>query len=56
MAEAWVLYRIDGGFVTGSPGFAESSRKTSQTVFNSFSISVAMCCWSAWKGGVVNVD
>ena len=31
----WVCYRF--------PGFAESSRKTSQTVSNSFSISSAMC-------------
>ena len=34
---------LNGGFVTGSPGFAESSGKTSQTVSYSFSISAAMC-------------
>ena len=43
MVETWVVEGLDGGFVTGSPGFAESSRKTSQTVSNSFSISSAMC-------------
>ena len=43
MIETWVVEGLDGGFVTGSPGFAESSRKTSQTVSNSFSISFAMC-------------
>ena len=39
---AWVVERLDGGFVTGSPGFAESSGKTSQTVsyfYSSWSIS-----------------
>ena len=40
---AWVVEGLDGGFVTGSPGFAESSGKTSQTVSYSFSISAAMC-------------
>ena len=52
---AWVVEGLDGGFVTGSPGFAESSGKTSQTVFHSFSISTTMCFWSAWKGKVVNI-
>ena len=46
---------LDVMFVTGYPGFAESSGKTSQTVPNSFSIFAAMCFWSAWKGEVVNV-
>ena len=53
--DAWVLEGLGGGFVTGSPGFAESSGKTSQTVYHSFSISAAMHFWSAWKGEVVNV-
>ena len=52
---AWVVEELDGGFVTGSPGFVESSGKTSQTFSYSFSISAAMCFWSAWKGEVVNV-
>ena len=34
---------LDGGFVASSPGFAESSEKTSETVSYSFSNSVAMC-------------
>ena len=46
---------LDGWFVKGSPGFAESSGKTSETVSNTFSISAAMGFWSAWKGEVVNV-
>ena len=53
--DAWVLEGLGGGFITGSPGFAESSGKTSQTVYHSFSISAAMHFWSAWKGEVVNV-
>ena len=52
---AWVVEGLEGGCVTGSPGFAESSGKTSQTVFHSFSISTTMCFWSAWKGKVVNI-
>ena len=44
---AWVVERLDGWCVTGSPGFVESSGKTSQTVSHSFSISAAMCFWSA---------
>ena len=40
---AWVVEEIDSGFVTGSPGFAKSSGKTSQTVSHCFSISAAMC-------------
>ena len=55
MVEAWLVDGLDDGFVTGSPGFAESSWKTSQTVFHFFSISVTRCFWSAWKGEVVNV-
>ena len=46
---------LDGGFVTGSPRFVESSGKTSQTVSHFFSVSTAMCFWSAWKGEMVNV-
>ena len=46
---------LDGGFVTGSPEFAESSGKASQTVSNSFLIFAAMCFRSAWKGEVVNM-
>ena len=53
--DAWVLEGLGGGFITGSPGFAESSGKTSQTVYHSFSISATMHFWSAWKGEVVNV-
>ena len=37
-----VVEGLDGGFVTGSPGFLESSGKTSQTVSHSFSISAMM--------------
>ena len=44
---AWVVERLDGWCVTGSPGFVESSGKTSHTVSHSFSISAAMCFWSA---------
>ena len=51
----WAVEGLDFGFVTGYPGLAESSGKSSQTVPNSFSISDAMCFWSAWKGEVVNV-
>ena len=51
----WAVEGLDFGFVTGYPGLAESSGKSSQTVPNSFSISAAMCFWSAWKGEVVNV-
>ena len=50
---AWVVKHLDGGFVTGFPGFAESFGKSSQTVFHSFSIPTVMCFWSAWKGEVV---
>ena len=39
----WVVKGLDGGLITGSPGFEESSAKTSQTVSHSFSISAAMC-------------
>ena len=46
---------VNGGFLADSPGFVESSGKTSQTVSYSFSISAAMCFWSAWKGEVVHV-
>ena len=28
----WVVEGLEGGLVTGSPGFEESSAKTSQTV------------------------
>ena len=52
---AWVVEHLDGGFVTGFPGFAESFGKSSQTVAHSFSISTVMCFWSAWKGEVVNM-
>ena len=52
---AWVVEGLNGGFVAGSPGFVESSGKTSQTVSHSFSISAAICFWSAWKGEVANV-
>ena len=55
MVEAWVMEGLDGGFVTGSPGFAKSSGKTSHTVSDSFSISAATCFWSTWKREVVNV-
>ena len=51
--KAWVVEGIDGGFITGSPGFAESSEKTSQTVSHSFSISATMFLASL-KGEVVN--
>ena len=51
----WVVEGLDGGFIAGSPGFAESSGKTSQTVFHSFLISTAICFWSTWKGDVVNL-
>ena len=43
MVEHWVVERLDDGFVTGSPGLAESSRKTSQRVSHSLSISTTMC-------------
>ena len=52
---AWVIEGLDGGFATGSSGFAESSGKTSQTVSHYLLISAVMCFWSAWKGEVVNV-
>ena len=52
---ACMVEGLDGGFVAGFPGFAESSGKTSQTVSHSFSISTTMCFWSAWKGEMVNV-
>ena len=44
---AWVVKRLDGWCITGSPWFVETSVKTSQTVSYSFSISVVMCFWSA---------
>ena len=47
--------RLDGRFVTGSPGSAESSGKTSRTVSHSFSIPTEICFWSASKGEVVDV-
>ena len=50
-----VVEGLDGGFVTGSPGFLESSGKTSQTVSHSFSISAMMWFWSALKTEMVNV-
>ena len=34
--EAWVVERLVDGFVTGSPGFEESSGKTDQTVCHFF--------------------
>ena len=52
---AWVVEGLDGGFIAGSPRFGESSGKTSQTVSHSFSISAAMCFWSASKGEMVNL-
>ena len=52
---AWMVEGLNGGFVAGSPGFVESSGKTSQTISHSFSISAAICFWSAWKGELVNV-
>ena len=52
---AWVVEGLIGWFVVGSPGFVESSGKTSHTVSRSFSISAAICFWSAWKGEVGNV-
>ena len=55
MVEAWMVKELDSGFVTGSPGFVESSGKTSQTVYHSFSIYAAMYFRSAWKGEVVSV-
>ena len=39
MVEAWVVEGLDDGFVTGPPGFSESSGKTSETVSHPFSIS-----------------
>ena len=36
MVEAWVVEGLHDGFVTGSPGFLENSRKSSQTVCHSF--------------------
>ena len=50
----WVVEGLDGGLVTGSPGFEESSAKTSQTVSFLFQFP-PMCFWSAWKGEVVNL-
>ena len=44
---AWVVKRLDDWCVTGSPGFVESSGKTSETVSHSFPVSAAMCFWSA---------
>ena len=38
MVEAWVVEGLNDGFVTGPPGFSESSGKTSETVSHSFSI------------------
>ena len=52
---AWEIEGLDGGFVTGATGFAESSEKTYETVSHYLSISAVMCFWSAWKGEVVNV-
>ena len=43
MVEPWVVEGLDGEFVTGSPGVAESSGKTTQTVSNYFLMSTAMC-------------
>ena len=43
----WVVERLDGWCVTGSPEFVESSGKTSQTVSHSFSVSATMCFYSA---------
>ena len=44
-----VVEGLDGGCIPGSPGFVESSGKTSQTVSHSFYIFATMCFWSAWK-------
>ena len=52
---AWVVEGLYDWFVAGSPGFLESSGNASQTVSHYFSISSAICFWSAWKGKVVNV-
>ena len=51
----WVVEGVKCWFVAGSPGFVESSGKTSHTVSHSFSISASICLWSAWKREVVNV-
>ena len=51
----WMVEGLVSGCITGSAGFVESSGKTSQTVSHSFSISVVMCFWSAWKGEVLNM-
>ena len=40
---AWIVEGLDSGFVTGSPGFVQSSGKVSQTFSHSFSISTVMC-------------
>ena len=55
IVEHWVVERLDDGFFTGSPGLAESSRKTSQRVSHSLSVSTTMCFWSSWKKEVVNM-
>ena len=52
---AWVVEVVRCWLVAGSPGFVESSGKTSHTVSHSFSISAAIYFWSAWKGEVVIV-
>ena len=52
---AWMVEGLDGGFVAGSPGFVQSSGKTSQTFSHSFSISTVMCFLSAWKREMANV-
>ena len=52
---AWVVEGLDIEFIVGSPGFAESSGKTSQTVLYYVSIFTTMCFWSAWEGEMMNV-
>ena len=52
---ALVVKGLDGGFVTGCPGFTGSSWKASQTVSDSFLIFTAMCFWLALKGEVMNL-
>ena len=52
---AWLVEGLVDGLVTDSPWFAERSGKSSHTVSQSFSISAAMCFWSAWKEEVVTV-
>ena len=48
---AWVVEVVRCWLVAGSPGFVESSGKTSHTVSHSFSISAAIYFWSAilWR-------